>query len=422
MELFHKSEVLEYMLNKRLSFLLRNGMLILFFMVLLAFGATYFIYIPDTVTGKLELSTANPPKPVVTKTIGRIVRLPVQDKSPVKKGQIVAIMESLADTGEVNKLDQQLQLTETAGTDNSLQYLRNISIDHYNNLGELQNKFELFKKVKNDLSFALSEQSYKAEQSIAESRMKAINAQLQNENHQLVIYQRDFDIAKENFENAQSLFQQKVVSKDELKQSESIKLSKELSLSELNSQIINTENKRNDLKDQMIQLNKQIEGQKNNFVQAYNDLKSGIAAWKQEHFLEAPEAGVISFAYPVHENETVQQGAVLFYIIPGQSNVIGNLKISQANFGKVKVGQPVKIKLDGYNYQEYGSVNGIVNSISEIPVENFYLLQVSFPEGLSTTHRKSITFKYGLTGSADIILDRKRLLDKLVIDNFRGRL
>lgn len=419
MELFHKSEILEYMLHKRLSFILRNGMLILFFIVLLGFGATYFIFIPDTVSGQLELSTANPPKPIVTKSNGRITRLLVQDKSKIQKEQIVAVMESLADTAEVNKLDHQLQIADIRYTANSLHDSYSILIDNYANLGELQNQFEQFKKAKNELNFALSEQSYKAEQAIAKSRLKSLNAQLENENHQLVIYQRDFDIANENFQNSQSLFQQKVISKDDLKQSESIKLSKELSLSQLKSQVLNTENKQNDLKDQMIQLNKQMEAQKNNFVQAFNDLKSGIAAWKQEHFLRAPEAGVISFAYPVHENETVQQGAALFYIIPDKSNVIGNLKVSQANFGKVKVGQPVRIKLDGYNYQEYGIVNGIVNSISEIPVENFYLIQVSFPKGLSTSYRRSIPFKYGLTGSADIVLERRRLLDKLVIDNFR---
>ena len=70
MEFFQKSEMLTYVLNKQLSFMLRYGMLILFFLLVTGVGVTYFVFIPDTVTGQFELTTSNPPKSIASKTNG----------------------------------------------------------------------------------------------------------------------------------------------------------------------------------------------------------------------------------------------------------------------------------------------------------------------------------------------------------------
>jgi len=176
------------------------------------------------------------------------------------------------------------------------------------------------------------------------------------------------------------------------------------------------------LKEQLIQLNKTVEIERNNFVESFYNLKAMIREWKETHFVKAPESGEISFAYPMSQNENVEQGATLCYIIPGKSILVGRLKVNQINFGKAEVGQRVKIKFDGYNYQEFGIVDGVVTSISEIPVENTYIISVGFPAALTTSYHKQIQFKYGLTGVADVIVSDKRLLDKLVFDKVRGSL
>ena len=422
MEFFQKSETLDYILNKRLSFLLHHGMLILFSMALIGIAATYFVFIPDTVSGQFELSNTNPPKAVVANTGGRIIQLNTRDKSSVKKDAVVAVIEALADTAEVNKLDRQLSAFDSMQDSDFFDNMINSTFNNYDHLGELQNQFEQFKKAKNELTFTWSEKSYFPEREIAERRLDALKAQLENEKNQLAIYQRDFEIANENFNNTQQLYEKNVVSRNELKQAESTKLSKELLVSQLKSQLIATANGDNDVQEQVIQMYSRVETQKNNLLQNFSELKGALEGWKKDHFLRAPETGTISYVHPVHENETVLAGAILFYLVPGESEIIGNLKVNQTNFGKVKPGLPVKIKLDGYNYQEVGIINGTVSSIADIPIDNFYLVEIKFPNGLITSHGKPIQFKYGLTGTADITLQKRRLLDKLFIDNFRGNI
>jgi len=410
------------MLNKRMSFALRNGMLILFCIAVIGFALTYFIKIPDKLSGQIVLSTDNPPKAIVTKIRGRIVTLLVKDKDAVEKDQIIAVMESLADTVEVNSLEKKLKEIDSMLAENLFSEFKSISFTDFYQLGELQNQFEQFKRAKNELSFGISEQAYSAERVIAENRLKALNAELENQNNQLIICQRDFDISNENFQNSQKLYSKDVISKSDLKEVESLKLAKELSVSQLKSQIISTQSKENDLKEQLIQLNKTVEIERNNFVESFYNLKAMIREWKETHFVKAPESGEISFAYPMSQNENVEQGATLCYIIPGKSILVGRLKVNQINFGKAEVGQRVKIKFDGYNYQEFGIVDGVVTSISEIPVENTYIISVGFPAALTTSYHKQIQFKYGLTGVADVIVSDKRLLDKLVFDKVRGSL
>ncbi|WP_409012461.1 HlyD family efflux transporter periplasmic adaptor subunit [Dyadobacter sp. 50-39] len=43
------------------------------------------------------------------------------------------------------------------------------------------------------------------------------------------------------------------------------------------------------------------------------------------------------------------------------------MKLSQGSLGKVKEGQKVLVKLDGYPYQEFGSIEGILSKISTTP-------------------------------------------------------
>jgi len=81
--------------------------------------------------------------------------------------------------------------------------------------------------------------------------------------------------------------------------------------------------------------------------------------------------------------------------------------------GKVKVGQEVKIKFDGYPFNEFGAVEGKIESISMIARDNLYLINVSLPNGLKTTYNKTLEFKQEMQGIADIITEDMRLIERI---------
>ena len=100
--------------------------------------------------------------------------------------------------------------------------------------------------------------------------------------------------------------------------------------------------------------------------------------------------------------------------------VIGKLQIPSEGFGKVKVGQTVLVKLNGYPYMEYGVLKGKIESISKSPDIDLttngisYAADVKLPDKLETTYRKKLHLIQKMNGEADIITDDIRLLEQFV--------
>ena len=97
---------------------------------------------------------------------------------------------------------------------------------------------------------------------------------------------------------------------------------------------------------------------------------------------------------------------------------MGRLKVPSSGFGKVMVGQPVNIKLNGFPYLEFGILKGNVASISSVPEETAgglaYTVDVALPRGLESTYRKELPFVQNMDGSAEIITEDLRLIDRFV--------
>jgi multidrug resistance efflux pump len=54
----------------------------------------------------------------------------------------------------------------------------------------------------------------------------------------------------------------------------------------------------------------------------------------------------------------------------------------QQNFGMLKVGQEVIVKLPSYPFQEFGTVRGHITSIADFSRDSTFLVNVQFPDGL----------------------------------------
>jgi hypothetical protein len=88
----------------------------------------------------------------------------------------------------------------------------------------------------------------------------------------------------------------------------------------------------------------------------------------------------------------------------------------------------VIIRLDNYPYLEYGSVNGLVKSISALSNQveeytkknniNTYLVTVDLPDNLTTNYGARLDFKYEIKGIADILIKKRKLLERL-FDNLK---
>ena len=149
---------------------------------------------------------------------------------------------------------------------------------------------------------------------------------------------------------------------------------------------------------------------------SYHDLCDNITAWEQRYVLKAPVEGKLEYLKFIADNQYIQAGEELFGIIPQKSKMVGQVLLPSSGAGKINIGDKVTIKLDDYPYMEYGSVEGIVKNISLIPQArqteknpiNTYMVVVELPRELTTNYSQKLQFKPNISGTADIIVNKRR--------------
>jgi HlyD family secretion protein len=149
--------------------------------------------------------------------------------------------------------------------------------------------------------------------------------------------------------------------------------------------------------------------------ESFLNLKAQINLWKNTYLLISPIQGVVSFTKFWSANQSVIKDEPVVSIVPLEpGNFLGRINLKMQRSGKVKSGMLVNIKLSGYPYLEYGIVRGIVKSKSLVPSGDAYVIDIALPNGLTTLYGKSLDFTQNMQGTAEIITEDIRLLQKIV--------
>src|SRR3954447_384795 len=90
---------------------------------------------------------------------------------------------------------------------------------------------------------------------------------------------------------------------------------------------------------------------------------------KQEHRqtlleLKAPQDGLVKDLSTHTLGSVVQPGTVLMTLVPANEALVAEVWVANLDAGSVAVGQPVKVKLAAYPFQQYGMVEGEVQHVS----------------------------------------------------------
>lgn len=119
----------------------------------------------------------------------------------------------------------------------------------------------------------------------------------------------------------------------------------------------------------------------------------------------------------------------LFCIIPKRNKVHGEVAIASDGAGKVRSGQKVNVKLSDFPYDEYGMLVARVIGVSKLTAQKktsdgnligVYLVQVDFPDGLTTNFGKKLSLNFESKGSAEILTRPRRLIERL-FDNLKAK-
>jgi hypothetical protein len=149
--------------------------------------------------------------------------------------------------------------------------------------------------------------------------------------------------------------------------------------------------------------------------EAFTNLRARIRLWETTYLLISPVDGIVSFTRFWNVNQTVVKDEPVMTVVPLETgNYIGRINLMMQRSGKVKSGQLVNIKLSSYPYLEYGLVRGIVKSKSLVPAGDVYVIEVTLPNGLTTLYGTKLEFTQNMQGTAEIITEDLRLIQKIV--------
>jgi multidrug resistance efflux pump len=369
---------------------------------------------PDLITAEITITTQIPPEKLVAKTSGKIQAILIDDKAIVNENTPLAVIENAANYKAVFLLKS---ITDTISLSNSKFPFEKLQAAQ---LGEIENSFAMFQKeyIASELNKQL--QPYKVESSAQSFEAKQLRERLQLLEGQKEINQSELQLLKTDVERYEKLFKKGVISAQEIEKQRLIYLQAEKNYKSLLSSISQLKSSINELnrssKTTVINESTTSINLERSVIQSFYQLKKAIKDWELNYVFRSSVKGTVSFLQIWSENQTINTGENMFAIIPStEKGYIGKVKAVAQNSGKLQIGQKVNIRLANYPDREFGVIEGRLKTISLTPdKEGNLLLDIELPNGLQTSYKKQINFQQEMTGTADIITEDLRLLERLL--------
>jgi HlyD family secretion protein len=398
--------------------ILRWGMLVLFLVFTLLVLGTIWLQYPDRITSQIAITTLNPPVEINARKEGRIQSLQVVDGQEIKNGQLLAVLESTAHYEDMFILDSALLTyrARIAGDWNldSLGFeMRALQ------LGEWQSGFARFQKARQDLVDFLEQDSYQLKIKSSRRQLSSYQVLIDRQSKQQAIRHDELAIEESQYNRIRNLYENEVVSTSDHESAKAKYLQARYALESANTALAQSQIEIDQIKNQVIDLENEYEelkAQKINLLSESLETMIGmVQEWKLNYALISPVNGMISLTRFWFENQTVKPGDRIVTILTGDpSPIIGRVQLPIRGAGKVEAGQKVLVRIDRYPYMEYGMLMGKVSAVSKIADEEFYSVEVDFPDGLNTTYGKPLDLSQGMTGSAEIITAEMSLLVRII--------
>ncbi|MGP8113222.1 MAG: HlyD family type I secretion periplasmic adaptor subunit [Steroidobacteraceae bacterium] len=150
--------------------------------------------------------------------------------------------------------------------------------------------------------------------------------------------------------------------------------------------------------------------------------------------LDAPADAVVLKVGKVSSGSVASSGGQnlgqepLFTLVPLDAPLEADVKVSAADIGFIKIGDPVQLKLDAYRFMQHGTAKGVIKTISEgsfttdennVPVTPYFKVRVAIKEAHLRNVPPDFRLIPGMTLAGDIMVGRRTILSYLVEGGLR---
>jgi HlyD family secretion protein len=413
----HSDEVDE-ILSRPPTWMLRWGLTLLFGFLVVIFSISYFLRYPDVIDAPITITSEVPPVSLIAQATGKIDTLFVVDKQRVNVGDVLAVIENPASYSDVQKLKNKLDSLKPffhSVISDTRQI--NVKLPDFR-LGEMQALYSELVRTISEYNVFLMLDGYPQKIDALQKEKNALTNYFEKYKEQNLILAEDLELSKTKFLMDSTLYKSSSISKLEYNNSKSVYLQKrysfqsaQSSLSQTGMQIAALEKERTDLQ---LDFEKEISQHHDEFNKSFESLLNQISTWELHFVIKSPIKGITTM-FNLSINQPVTQGDELFIISPDHiGQIVGRIKLPIYGSAKVKTGQTVNIKLANYPYEEYGQISGVIKSISILPRDSSYWVNIYFPTGLLTNTKRQLEFKQEMLGEGEIITENRSVLNRFL--------
>ncbi len=406
------------------GWLLQWGISIVFLAVLIFGVLAWLIKYPDEIAARVYILSESPPIRVMARANGKLANLFIENDDRVSKDELIGVIESPANFEDVLLLSEELENLSQRPTGQWVVFQPESLLQ----LGVIQPSYAAFAEKLTHFQYQMQRQS-------AFQKIQSLNRQIANIRHlndnltqQKQTHTKTLEILQHNVNRNKKLFEEGTGSQVDFEKSELQLLQQQQLLEDLDNRMVQNKITTEQLHRQIIDLEQTksddlaiLEGE---LRQSLQHLETEIALWSEKYLIKAPISGNVSFSGTWSEQQFVQANQEILTVVPTKKaaettpKTIGRAYLPVTNSGKVRTDQRVNIRLDGFPYQEFGILKGKVKNISLVPVsqnlqEASYLLEIALPDSLITTYNKLIPFRQEMQGTALIITEDRRVIDRV---------
>ena len=137
---------------------------------------------------------------------------------------------------------------------------------------------------------------------------------------------------------------------------------------------------------------------------------------KQKQILKSPIDGYVNKILVHTEGGVVSPTEKIMTIVPKDASMQIRAKVLNQDVGFVEPNMPVSIKVDTYNFQKYGILDGVVtivspNSIEDEHLGDIYEVYIEPKNFTLMVEGKEQSIKYGMSTTNEIKIGKRRIIE-----------
>ena len=342
-------------------------------------------------------------------TTSKVTEILVKAGDHVVKGQILARFDPAFASADVSSLQQKVD-SLTAQTQRLEAQLRGLPFNVGADGGaERLTQAQIFSQELNDFNSNLNPR---------DARLAQIQAQVQLDETNLPGMQRQLNMAQNVVQMYDRLARQKAAATLDIMRSQS-------SFIDAQTRLQNTAGDRA----RLLQQRAEVQQERQSFIQKWQsdhnqllvDARDKLSeavetlnkANRMQDFTQmtAPVDGIVQEVADRSVGSVLREAETLVTIVPDNANLYVEASVPSRDIGYLKLGDSVRIKLESYPFQRFGTISGVltvINPDSQLLKENdeksalVYRVQVKLDDATSALLVRHIQLKPGLVASAEI--------------------